>query len=72
MNYKEGVFAPYIESNKLIIREKAFGEDAAPKDLSDNKRDRRQSVYSPAASRERRVRILDIRAQEGIFSLIKN
>lgn len=71
MNYKEGVLAPYIEGKALIIREKSLGEEAAPKNLSDNKRDRRQSVYSPAASRERRVRILDIRAQEGILSLIK-
>lgn len=66
--YRDGVLASYIDNKSLIILEAPKGEDASAEGVEDSPRKRRQSVYSPAASRERRVKILDIRRQEDIFS----
>lgn len=70
-SYRDGALAHHIDSNRLIIREAPKGEDAAPEGVIDDPKQRRHSVYSPSASRERRVRILDIRRQEDILSAIE-
>lgn len=58
--YKSGLFAEFISSGSLGIREIPYGEDLAPVTISDSQRDRRKSVYSPEASRERRTEILKV------------
>ncbi len=59
--YQNGILAPYIANGQLKITERSFGEDTAPSEVSDSRSDRRKSVYSPEASRERRVEIDEIR-----------
>ena len=60
-----GIFAEktlqnYIDSGQLIFYETPFGETTAPKNISDTLNDRRNSIYSLEASRERRVEIVEI------------
>ena len=59
--YENGIFAPYIKSRQLILSEKPFGEITASKEISDDINDRRNSVYSVRASKERRVEIVEVR-----------
>jgi len=58
--YKSGLFTDFLNSGSLGIREIPYGEDLAPVNISDSQRDRRKSVYSPEASRERRTEILKV------------
>ena len=58
--YKGGVLQKYFDSGDLEVTEKSFGEGTAPPGVSDDARDKRSSIYSPAASRERRVEIIEI------------
>ena len=58
--YKGGVLQQYFDSGDLEVTEKSFGEGTAPPGVSDDARDLRQSIYSPGASRERRVEIIEI------------
>lgn len=59
-NYQNGILAPYLKSGQLTIKELPFGETQVQKGVSDNPNDRRQSVYSIAAARERRIEIQSI------------
>ena len=56
-----GVFQPYLRNGQLVISEVSFGETRAAVGVSDALDDRRNSVYSPAAARERRVEIVEVR-----------
>jgi hypothetical protein len=58
--YKNGFFRKYISDGSIRIVEKAVGERMAPKNISDVVSDRRNSVYSLPASRERRAEVIDI------------
>jgi|JI10StandDraft_1071094.scaffolds.fasta_scaffold00237_57 outer membrane protein OmpA-like peptidoglycan-associated protein len=58
--YNQGSLKKYIKSGKLIISQKSFGEDTAPKGISDNSKDP-NSIYHINASRERRVEIVEIK-----------
>lgn len=69
--FQGGVLAQYIDSENLVIKEAPKGEDDAPDGVDDSPGNRRESVFGPKASRQRRVKILDIRRQEDIFSYTK-
>jgi len=56
-----GILVQFINSGQLIITERSFGETSAPKDISDKQSDALNSIYSPRASRERRVEIDEIK-----------
>ena len=56
-----GVFRPFLTNGQLVITEVSFGETRAATGVSDALDDRRNSVYSPAAARERRVEIVEVR-----------
>ena len=58
--WRNGALVPYIQSKQLIITERSFGESTSPNDVSDNKNAPAESIYSPNASRERRVEIDEI------------
>ncbi len=58
--YRNGVLKKYFDSGALEVEEKSYGEETAPKTVSDDPRDLRRSVYSPEASAERRVEIIEI------------
>ncbi len=58
--YRDGMLLRYIENGSLILKEVSYGEDKANNRISENPRDRKNSVYSPEASRERKVQIVKI------------
>jgi len=60
-SYSNGVLAPYVESGKLVVTEISFGEEIAPSGISDSYSNRRLSVYSPEASRQRKAEIVRVR-----------
>lgn len=62
--WNDGVLLPYIKSGQLLVTERSFGEETSPSDVSDDPRQPFQSIYSPAASRERRVEIDEINFNE--------
>lgn len=59
-HYREGIFMPYISSGNLNLKTESLGEETASKNVSDNVKDTRNSVYNPAAALERRVEIISV------------
>lgn len=63
--FNNGVFKPYLNGTaangaKITIKEVPFGEYTADKIISDNPNDQKNSVYSRAASLERKIEIQSI------------
>ena len=56
-NYQRGVFVQYLNRGQLEIKEISFGETKASSSVSDLLQDRRNSIYVPAAARERKVAV---------------
>jgi hypothetical protein len=63
-SYRDGMLMRYIENGNLVLQELSYGETKAGKSISENPKDRRNSVYSPEASRERKVQIVEIKIGE--------
>lgn len=63
LNYEGGLFREYVRQGKLILTDISFGEETSPSDVSDGSSNRVLAVYSPEASRERRVQIVKITDQ---------
>jgi outer membrane protein OmpA-like peptidoglycan-associated protein len=63
MAYNGGVFKPYFKGKQLILNQISYGEELAPGDVSDNINDRKGSVYSIKASKQRKVEIISIKAK---------
>lgn len=59
--YQGGALVQYLNNGQLKLTERSFGEEMAPDNVSDSAANRSKSVYSPEASRERRVEIDEIR-----------
>ncbi len=59
--WQGGALIQYINNQQLKITEITLGEDAASQGISDNMQDRKSSIYSIDASKERRVEIIEIR-----------
>ncbi len=59
-HYRDGILMPYISSGMLVFKSESFGKETAPKTVSDNLHDTRNSVYNPAAAIERRVEIVSV------------
>jgi len=62
--YQGGILNQYLLNGKLKITQAPNGERQAEAGIDDRYNNRKESVYNPKASKERRVRILDIRKQE--------
>lgn len=60
LNYQGGVLRPFINSGQLQVIDVSFGEELAPSNISDSLGNRKLSIYSPEASRERRVEIISV------------
>lgn len=63
--YKEGIFRKFIDQNAekgnyLKFELQAIGEELAGKNVSDDLNDKRNSVYSPNAAMERKIKIIAI------------
>ncbi len=59
--FQNGIFESYIRNGQLKVSTLPLGESAAAPGVSDNARDKRSSVFSLEASRERRAEILEVR-----------
>jgi len=59
-SFSDGILWKYMETGDLVVTQKSFGEDTAPANVSDDRKNARKSIYSPEASRERRVEIIEI------------
>jgi tetratricopeptide (TPR) repeat protein len=59
-SFRDGILWKYMETGDLVVTQKSFGEETAPPGISDKPENKRQSIYSPEASRERRVEIIEI------------
>jgi hypothetical protein len=60
MRYKDGALKPYIQSGQLNVRERSFGELESPEDVASDLEDKRNSIFSVNASKERRVEIVGV------------
>ncbi len=60
-DWKNGLLVQYINSGLLVLEEAPFGESKVATGVSDSPFDKRNSVYSPAASKERRVEIIAVK-----------
>ncbi len=67
-----GAIQPYLANNRLLILLEPHGETRSSPSVSDDPNNPRASVYSPAASRERRVTIVDIKREAGKLTLKYN
>ena len=59
--YDNGNLNKYINNGQLIIKHEAYGESEAATNISDNLNDLRNSVYSPAAALERKIKIIAVK-----------
>ena len=64
--YKSGLLKGFIDSGKLVVEEAPFGEDLAPFNVSDSATDKKFSVFSPEASKERRAEIVKVNSNRSI------
>lgn len=66
--YQEGVLKPFLSdtttSGRMIIEQASFGESESSKAVSDNRRNKALSVYSPAAILERRIEVIKVVEEE--------
>ena len=67
-SYQEGVLKPFLSdtstSGRIIIEQASFGESEASNTVSDNRRNKALSVYSPAAILERRIEVIKVTEEE--------
>lgn len=61
--WNDGALMKYINNQQLTLTEVPFGENSASSGVSDNLSDRKNSIYSTSASKERRVEIIEIRSK---------
>jgi outer membrane protein OmpA-like peptidoglycan-associated protein len=59
-NFNGGVLRKYLQNGQLRLRVEPYGESQAATAVSDDGLNRKLSVYSVAASRERRVQIKEV------------
>lgn len=66
--YQEGILKPFLSdtstSGRIILVEASFGESEASEAVSDNRRNKALSVFSPAAILERRIEVIKV-VEEG-------
>jgi len=56
-SWNNGALKGYIASGRLVIVTKAYGAAQAPDEVSDDPKDKQNSIYSNAAAAERRVEL---------------
>ncbi len=62
--FKNGSFKKHIFSRNLIIKELSFGEEKSPKTVSDDAKNKKESIYSIEAMLERKIEIIDVILKE--------
>jgi Outer membrane protein and related peptidoglycan-associated (lipo)proteins len=61
--YENGIFEQYLRNGQLQISVLPLGESEADTIVSDDPRNKRLSVFSPEASKERRAEIIEVRIE---------
>jgi tetratricopeptide (TPR) repeat protein len=59
--FRDGIFQSHLQDGRLRLSEAPYGETKASGSISDELGDERNSIYHPAAARERRVEIVEVR-----------
>lgn len=59
MEYKNGIFKKYVENKQLILEQVPIGK-LTNSTVSEDLKDKRNSVYSPGASLERKIQIIAV------------
>ncbi len=62
--YREGAMEKYVDEGRVKFVLLPFGEKEAPKEVSDSPYDKRNSVFSPIASQQRKVVIIGAQSQK--------
>jgi hypothetical protein len=62
--FENGYFLPYIDSGQITYEFVAFGKTLSDGKVSDDPNDPRNSIYSPGASRERRIEIIAVSVEK--------
>ncbi len=60
-DYMNGALAQYLDNGQLTIKDVSFGEELSPTFISDSIDATDKSIYSIEASRERKVKIVDLK-----------
>lgn len=60
MQYKNGLLADYLKTGQLTVTDISYGEELAPSDVVSDLNNKRLSIYSPEASKQRKVEIVKI------------
>lgn len=60
-----GIYKKFVENGQIVIKLEPNGEKQAPKDISDNIKEEKKSIYDPRASRERRLEIIGVEVSRG-------
>ena len=58
LNYSGGALRPFLANGQIKVIDVTFGEDLASKNINDDLRNEKLSIYSIEASEERRVEII--------------
>ena len=62
--YNNGILSEYLKSGQLQIKQRSFGEESAPEGISDKPTEMGKSIYSPEASKERRIELEEITQED--------
>lgn len=65
LKHDGGIYKKFVDNGQIIINLEPNGENLAPKDISDDVKDPRRSIYDPRASRERRLEIIGVEVKRG-------
>lgn len=60
-----GIYKKFVDNGQIVIKLEPNGESKAPKDISDNTKDERRSIYDPRACRERRLEVVGVEVSRG-------
>ena len=65
LKHDGGIYKKFVDNGQIVIKLEPNGENLAPKDISDDPKDLRRSIYDPRASRERRLEIIGVEVKRG-------
>ena len=65
LKHDGGIYKRFVDNGQIVIKLEPNGENLAPKDISDDVKDLRRSIYDPRASRERRLEIIGVEVKRG-------
>lgn len=65
LKHDGGIYKRFVDNGQIVIKLEPNGENLAPKDISDDPKDLKKSIYDPRASRERRLEIIGVEVKRG-------